>query len=143
MSQIWNENTCDGGFGPRTFLKRPQHRCFPVKIMKILRTPTLKNICKRLISKWSLISFKKNLCRLSCLWKRIDKCFSKLLKCKRQLKIKHRKWNFVFRKTSWIVRRDRKNLNLKTTYLIIRIIATDLITMTCTSVFFAWWMLYF
>ena len=29
--------------------KRLQHRCFPVKCMKFLRTPILKNICKRLL----------------------------------------------------------------------------------------------
>ena len=28
--------------------KRLQHRCFPVKFAKFLRTPTLKNICERL-----------------------------------------------------------------------------------------------
>ena len=28
--------------------KRLQHRCFPVKLAKLLRTPTLKNICERL-----------------------------------------------------------------------------------------------
>ena len=30
------------------FKKRVQHKCFPVKYGKILRTPILKNICKRL-----------------------------------------------------------------------------------------------
>ena len=35
---------------PATLLKkRLQHRCFPVNIAKFLRTPTLKNICKRLL----------------------------------------------------------------------------------------------
>ena len=29
------------------FKKRLQHRCFPVKFAKFLRTPILKNICKR------------------------------------------------------------------------------------------------
>ena len=29
--------------------KRPEHRCFPVKIRKFLRTPILKSICKRLL----------------------------------------------------------------------------------------------
>ena len=31
--------------------KRLQYRCFPVEFWKILRTPTLKNICKRLLMK--------------------------------------------------------------------------------------------
>ena len=31
------------------FIKRLQHKCFPVKFAKLLRTPTLKNICKRLL----------------------------------------------------------------------------------------------
>ena len=26
-----------------------QHKCFPVKFAKVLRTPFLKNICKRLL----------------------------------------------------------------------------------------------
>ena len=34
---------------PVTLLKNGlQHRCFPVNIVKILRTPILKNICERL-----------------------------------------------------------------------------------------------
>ena len=34
---------------PATLLKkRLQHRCFPMKFAKILRTPVLKNICERL-----------------------------------------------------------------------------------------------
>ena len=35
--------------------KRLQHRCFPVKFAKFLRTPMLKNICKRLV----LIAYRK------------------------------------------------------------------------------------
>ena len=31
------------------FKKRLQHRCFPVKFAKILRTPILNNICERLL----------------------------------------------------------------------------------------------
>ena len=31
--------------------KRLQHRCFPVKFAKFLRTPILKNICGRLLLK--------------------------------------------------------------------------------------------
>ena len=41
--------------------KRLQHRCSPVNIMKILRTPILKNICERLLlheAPFSLILFK-------------------------------------------------------------------------------------
>ena len=36
-----------------TIKKRVQHRCFPVKFAKFLRTPTLKNICERLLVKTS------------------------------------------------------------------------------------------
>ena len=50
-------STCVGVFfyevtdlQPAGFLKKIlQHTCFPVKISKLLRTPTLKNICKRLL----------------------------------------------------------------------------------------------
>ena len=34
-----------------TLIKRLQHRCFPVKFEKFLRTPILKNICERLLLK--------------------------------------------------------------------------------------------
>ena len=33
----------------KIFKKRLQHKCFPVKFTKLLRTPILKNICKRLV----------------------------------------------------------------------------------------------
>ena len=37
------------GFQVSNFInKRLQHRCFPKNILKSLRTPILKNICKRL-----------------------------------------------------------------------------------------------
>ena len=37
-------------FRPATLLKKIlQHRCFPVRFAKFLRTPFLKNICKRLL----------------------------------------------------------------------------------------------
>ena len=36
--------------------KRLQHRCFPVNIETILRTPTLKNICERLLLERFLFS---------------------------------------------------------------------------------------
>ena len=29
--------------------KRPQHRCFPVNIVKFVITPVMKNICQRLL----------------------------------------------------------------------------------------------
>ena len=73
--------------------KRLQHRCFPLNIAKFLRTPTLKNICERLllflqntissnlyfftptklIMKYFLVSFIKNvtenlLCHLINFW---------------------------------------------------------------------------
>ena len=45
--QFSQENTC---VGVRAVTKkRPQQRCFPVNIVKFLRTVILKNICKRLL----------------------------------------------------------------------------------------------
>ena len=39
--------------------KRLQHRCFPVNIAKFLRTPSLKNICKRLrLKHWFIFSWE-------------------------------------------------------------------------------------
>ena len=40
----WNPEACN------FIKKRLQHRCFPVKFVKFLRTPTLKNICERLLT---------------------------------------------------------------------------------------------
>ena len=54
--QILQENAW-----PAALLKRLQHRCFPVKFAKFLRTPILKNICKwLLLSKVVCILFTKN-----------------------------------------------------------------------------------
>ena len=37
-------------FSPASLLKkRLQHRCFPVKFVKLLRTPISKNICEQLL----------------------------------------------------------------------------------------------
>ena len=48
ISQISQQNTC--GLHVCNFIKnRLQHRCFPVKFAKLLRTRILKNICKRLL----------------------------------------------------------------------------------------------
>ena len=45
-SVFFNE---DGSLQSCDFIeKRLQHRCFPVNIVKFLRTPVLKNICERL-----------------------------------------------------------------------------------------------
>ena len=38
--------------------KRLQHRCFPVKLAKFLRTSILKNICERLLLKISTLQKK-------------------------------------------------------------------------------------
>ena len=35
--------------------------CFPVKLVKFLRTPTLKNICKRLLLSWASTTFPHHL----------------------------------------------------------------------------------
>ena len=48
ISGISQENTC-AGVG-NFIKKRLQHRCFPVKFAKFLKTPLLKNICQRLLS---------------------------------------------------------------------------------------------
>ena len=51
--QISQETTCVGvsliEFVKNFINKRLQHRCFPVKFPKFLRTPILKNNCKRLL----------------------------------------------------------------------------------------------
>ena len=62
--QYSQEKNCAGvsfliklqALSPVTLLKRLQHRCFPVNIVKFLRTPILKNICERLLlnSVWPL-----------------------------------------------------------------------------------------
>ena len=39
--------------------KRLQHRCFPVNVANFLRTPILKNICKRLLLKTQAIFHKE------------------------------------------------------------------------------------
>ena len=39
--------------------KRLHHRCFPVNIAKFLRTPILKNVCKRLLLKLFCIKIFK------------------------------------------------------------------------------------
>ena len=38
-----------------SFKKRLQYRCVPVKVVKFLRTPTLKNICKRVLLKVDIL----------------------------------------------------------------------------------------
>ena len=35
--------------------KRLQHKCFPIKILKFIRAPILKNICERLLLKVSYL----------------------------------------------------------------------------------------
>ena len=43
------------------FIKnRLKHRCFPVNIVKFLRTPILKNICKRLVLEKGKILVSQN-----------------------------------------------------------------------------------
>ena len=57
VSQTSQENTCVGEFFKQScrpsvcklFRKRLQNKCFPMKFGKLLRTPILKNICKRLL----------------------------------------------------------------------------------------------
>ena len=57
ISETSQENPCVeaffnkvAGLDPASFLKKKlQHKCFPVKFAKLLRTPILKNICKRLL----------------------------------------------------------------------------------------------
>ena len=48
-------------FQPSNFIKdRFQHRCFPVNIAKFLKTPTLKNICERLLLLIAIFSQENN-----------------------------------------------------------------------------------
>ena len=64
ISQYSQEKNCAGvsfliklqALSPVTLLKRLQHRCFPMNIVKFLRTPILKNICEPLLlnSVWPL-----------------------------------------------------------------------------------------
>ena len=57
------------------FKKRLQHRYFPVNIAKILRTPTLKNICERLFMYFRMLR-KKNY----FFWKNINMANRKIEK---------------------------------------------------------------
>ena len=53
------------GLDPASFLKRQlQHKCFPVKFAKLLRTPTLKNIYKRLLLEVCKKAILKNFCNI-------------------------------------------------------------------------------
>ena len=50
ISQISQENACVAGLKDyNLIIKRIQHRYFSVKLAEFLRTPVLKNICKRLL----------------------------------------------------------------------------------------------
>ena len=53
ICEISQENICVGV----SFKKRLQHKCFPVKFLKFLITPILKNICERLLL--SFLGFTK------------------------------------------------------------------------------------
>ena len=55
ISQIFTESTCLGV----NLLKRDSNTGFPVSVVKFLRTPILKNICKRLLLSIP-IDFKKS-----------------------------------------------------------------------------------
>ena len=49
----------------RNFIqKRLQHKCFPVNLAKILRTPVLKNICERLVLDTSWVILCINLSQM-------------------------------------------------------------------------------
>ena len=52
---VFNRNT--GLQGPSFIKKRLEHRCFFASIGKFLRTPILKNICERLLLRFSLELF--------------------------------------------------------------------------------------
>ena len=41
-------------FQQKVFNRKLQHRCFPVTIAKILRTPVLKNTCERLFERFAI-----------------------------------------------------------------------------------------
>ena len=42
--------------------KRLQHKCFPVNIAKVLKTPILKNICKQLLLTCGVLYEKQQVC---------------------------------------------------------------------------------
>ena len=69
------ESTClEVSFNSKSFLnnffkKRLQHRCFPVKLAKFLRTPILNNICQRLLLSFLFSSVIH--CRWLKFWKKI------------------------------------------------------------------------
>ena len=56
FSQTSQENTF---FQEKSFKKRLQHKSFSAKFGKLLRTPILTNICKRLLPKMSLWNWEK------------------------------------------------------------------------------------
>ena len=67
--QYSKENACIGVFSviqTCNFIeKRRQNRCFPLNIAKLLRTPILKKICKRMVVVASALSknqFKVKFC---------------------------------------------------------------------------------
>ena len=69
--------------GLQLYLRRLQHRCFPVSILKFLRTPIFKNICERL-----LLSRAENSTNLRIfLFK----------KSRIQNPVKHLRWSFCLR----------------------------------------------
>ena len=58
--------------------KRLQHSCFPVKIAKFLRTPNLRNICKRLLLSISMIHPSMFYCTKVCLVAGLNMVFTAL-----------------------------------------------------------------
>ena len=68
---FYKKHLCQGlflnkvaGLGTATLLKKKLwHSCFPVNFAKLLRTPILKNICKRL-----LMSLSRQFCYLSIIY---------------------------------------------------------------------------
>ena len=63
ISQFWQENNLEclfskvAGLQANSIKTRRQRRCFPVNIAKFLRTPILKNVCKRVRLLTSLSNF--------------------------------------------------------------------------------------
>ena len=62
ISQYSLGYTCVGVYDLTLFRKKLQHRCFPVNIAKFLRTPVLKNICKRLFLKKPIFTKQHSEC---------------------------------------------------------------------------------
>ena len=84
------KSTCTSLRACKFTKKRLQHKCFPVKFVKFLRTLILKNMCERLLLCRSLLFknlvgcrrehlFKGN-CEKNSLWKKVSLAWKRIIK---------------------------------------------------------------